>query len=85
MIVVEAQVPIIVFYYYRHILSFPRFGSSAPASNQLLMLIFITMCRNSAPKSLRFEHPLLTFYLYRANLVRAAPDGVGRFEALGAD
>jgi hypothetical protein len=59
--------------------------SSALASNQLLMLIFITMCRNSVPKSLRLMHPLLTFYLYGANFMKAAPDGVGRFEALSAD
>jgi hypothetical protein len=57
--------------------------SSALASN--LMLIFITMYRNSVPKSLRCTHPLLTFYLYRANFVGAAPDGVGRFEALSAE
>jgi hypothetical protein len=68
-----------------HFRGLERHRSSALASNPLLKLIFITMCRNSAPKSLRFEHPLLTFYLYRANLVRAAPDGVGRFEALSAD
>jgi hypothetical protein len=42
-----------VFYYYRHILPFCGLErrSSALASNQLLMWIFITMYRNSCLKA----------------------------------
>lgn len=69
---------------FRHFRGLER-RSSVLASNLLLMLMFISMCRNSVPKSLRFPHPLLTFYLYRANFMGAAPDGVGRFEALSAE
>jgi hypothetical protein len=85
---VEAQVPIDVFYYYRHILPFSRLGTSLlrtciePATDDVDIYHDVPQ---PLPKCLRFAHPLLTFYLYRANFVGAAPDGVGRFEALSAD
>jgi hypothetical protein len=86
---VEAQVPIDVFYYYRHILPFPRFGTSLLRTCIEPAAVDVDDIYHDVPqllpKSLRFAHPLLTFYLYRANFVGAAPDGVGRFEALSAD
>jgi hypothetical protein len=86
-IAVEAQVPINAFYYYRHILPFPRFGTPLLRA-RIEPAVDVDIYHDVPqllPKSLRFMHPLLTFYLYRANFVGAAPDGVGRFEALSAD
>jgi hypothetical protein len=83
---VEAQVPIDVFYY-SHILPFPRFGTSLLRTciEPAVDVDIYHDVPQLLPNSLRFARPLLTFYLYRANFVGAAPDGVGRFEALSAD